>query len=90
MEVQLIAVFDIILWQGVPTTEVGQLFKRRFVLTVCVVYSDTTVFIFADSGVLVKIQRNSEFCGVQYLHRNKEYIRMLRERDSGIQIKLPQ
>lgn len=32
MEVQLMAVFDITLWQGAPAAEVGQLFRRRFVL----------------------------------------------------------
>lgn len=80
-------IFDSRHWQGIPGTEDGQLFKRRCVLAVRAVCSNATVFIFADSGALVKVQRSLRF--VVYLCRNKEYIRLFRERELGIQIKLP-
>lgn len=39
------AVFDITRWQGVPAAEVGQLFRRRFVLTVCSLFQRNSVYL---------------------------------------------
>lgn len=86
MWVRLIAIFDGRLWQGIPGTEVGQLFKRRFVLAVRAVCSNATVFIFADSGALVKVQRSMRFVISAETKSTLDYS----ERESEIQIKLLQ
>lgn len=87
MDVQLMAVFHITLQQGVPAAEVGQFFRRHFVLTVCSLFRRNSVYLCR----LWDFGRNTEnFCFLWFtVAAQKQRIYWTVERESGIQIRLP-